>query len=89
MVPGNCCFYVYCVNFHFHRKKVFEKPEKKWKNLALIQTQGLKIFVSKKNIGLINNENLKENYLGIKKLHLNKKVNTLFAKNLLNFIEGN
>ena len=32
---------------------------------------------------------MKENYLGIKKLHLNRKGNTLFAKNLLNFIEGN
>ena len=21
MVPGDCCFYVYCVNVHFHRKK--------------------------------------------------------------------
>ena len=32
---------------------------------------------------------MKENHLGIKKLHLNRKGNTLFAKNLLNFIEGN
>ena len=23
MVPGDCCFYVYCVNVHFHRKKMF------------------------------------------------------------------
>ena len=21
MVPGDCCFYVYCVNVHFRRKK--------------------------------------------------------------------
>ena len=21
MVPDDCCFYVYCVNFHFHKKK--------------------------------------------------------------------
>ena len=21
MVPRDCCFYVYCVNVHFHRKK--------------------------------------------------------------------
>ena len=21
MVPGDCCFYVYCVNIHFHRTK--------------------------------------------------------------------
>ena len=24
MVPGDCCFYVYCVNVHFHRKKYIE-----------------------------------------------------------------
>ena len=22
MVPGDCCFYVYCKNIHFHRKKI-------------------------------------------------------------------
>ena len=59
---------------------VIRKDKKNWKNLALIQTQGLKIFVRKKNIGLIHNENLKENHLGIKKLHLNKKGNTLFCE---------
>ena len=28
MVPGDCCFYVYCVNVYFHGKtisKVFDK----------------------------------------------------------------
>ena len=48
----------------------------------------LKNYCSQKNIDLINNNNLKENHLGIKKLHLKRKGNTLFAKNLLNFIEG-
>ena len=47
----------------------------------LIQTQVLKT-TAKKNIGLIHNENLKENHVGIKKLHLNRKSNSLFAKNL-------
>ena len=47
----------------------------------------LKNYCSQKNIDLINNDNLKENHLGIKKLHLNRKGNTLFAKNLLNFLE--
>ena len=47
---------------------LFEKTEIIWANLALIQIQGLKTFVSKKNIGLNDNENLKENHLGIKKL---------------------
>ena len=49
----------------------------------------LQNFCKQKNIGLIDNENLKENHLGIKKLHLNGRGNTLFAQNLLNFIEGN
>ena len=47
---------------------LFEKTEIIWANLALIQIQGLKTFVTKKNIGLNDNENLKENHLGIKKL---------------------
>ena len=49
----------------------------------------LKNFCKQKNIGLIDDENLKENQLGIKKLHLNRKGNILFAKNLLKFIEDN
>ena len=62
---------------------LFEKTEIIWKNLAN------KNFYTQKSIGLIDNENLKENQLGIKKLHLNRKGNTRFAKNLLNFIKGN
>ena len=49
----------------------------------------LKNFYKQKNIKLILNDNLKEEHLGIKKLHLNRKGNTVFARNLLNFIEGN
>ena len=47
---------------------LFEKTEIIWANLALIQIQGFKTFVTKTNIGLNDNENLKENHLGIKKL---------------------
>ena len=49
----------------------------------------LKNYCMQKNIGYIDNANLKENHLGVKKLHLIRKGNILFAKNLLNFIEGN
>ena len=49
----------------------------------------LKNFCNQKNIHLILNDNIKENHLGIKKLHLNRKGNNIFAKNLLNIIEGN
>ena len=36
-----------------------------------------------------DNDNIKEEHLGIQKLYLNRKGNSIFAKNLLNFIEGN
>ena len=45
----------------------------------------LKNFSNQKNIHLILNDNIKENHLDIKKLHLNRKSNSIFAKNLLNF----
>ena len=38
---------------------------------------------------MIDHDNIKESYPGIKKLHLNRRGNSLFAKNLLNFTESN
>ena len=38
---------------------------------------------------MILNDNIKGEHLGIKKLHLNRKGDGIFAKNLLNIIEGN
>ena len=35
------------------------------------------------------NDKIKEEHLGIKQLHLNRKGNSVFAKYLLNFTEGN
>ena len=49
----------------------------------------LKNFCNQKNISLIDNGNIKEEHMGVKKLHLNKRGNSLFAKNLLGFIEQN
>ena len=49
----------------------------------------LKNFCMQKNIDFLSNENIKEEHLGIKKLHLNRKGNSIFAKNLLNCINGN
>ena len=48
-----------------------------------------KNFCNQKNIPLIDNGNIKEEHLGVKKLHLNRRGNSLFAKNLLGFIEQN
>ena len=47
-----------------------------------------KNFCQQKGIGYIDNSNIIENHLGTKKLHLNSKGNTAFAKNLINFIEN-
>ena len=49
----------------------------------------LKKFCNQKNIHLIDNVNIKEELSGIKKSHLNRRGNSLFAKNLLGFIEQN
>ena len=48
----------------------------------------MKNFRQRKGIGYIDNNNITENYLGMKKLHLNSKGNTAFAKNMINLIEN-
>ena len=48
----------------------------------------LKNFCSQKNISLIDISNIWEEHLGVRKLHLNRKGNSLFAKNPLGFIEN-
>ena len=48
----------------------------------------MKNFCKQKDIGLINNYNLEEHYLGTKKLHLNNKDNSVFGKNVIHFIES-
>ena len=53
----------------------------------IIRGNFFRLFCDQKNIPLIANGNIKEEHLGVKKLHLNKRGNSLFAKNLLGFIE--
>ena len=48
----------------------------------------MKNFCKQKDIGLIDNCNLEEHHLGAKKLHVNNKGNSAFAKNILRFIES-
>ena len=68
---------------------VFRKDKKKNIEKMRADTNSrLRNCCKQKNIKLILNDNLKEDHLGIKKLHWNRKGNTVFAKNLLNFIEG-
>ena len=60
------------------------------KNLEKIRTDAnsrLKNYYSQKNPRLINHDNIKKIHLGFKKLHLNRKGNSVFPKTLLNFIE--
>ena len=45
-------------------------------------------FCQQKGIGYIDNSNITENHFGMKKLHLNSKGNTEFAKNLINFVKN-
>ena len=49
----------------------------------------LKNYCSQKNIDFIDNSNLKEEHLGQKKLHLNKKGNSILAKKFLKFLRSN
>ena len=49
----------------------------------------LKNFCKQKNLSLIDNSNLKEEHLGLKKLHLNRIGNSIFAKNVLSYLENN
>ena len=48
----------------------------------------MKNFCQQKVIVYVDNSNIKENNLGMKKLHLHSKGNTVFAKSLINFIEN-
>ena len=68
---------------------IFRKDKKNLEKTRADTNSRLKNFCRQKNINLISNDNIKEEHLGIKKLHLNRKGNSIFAKNLLNFIEGN
>ena len=68
---------------------VFRKDKKNIERMRADTSSRLKNFCKQKSIKLILNDNLKEEHLGIKKLYLNKKGNTVFARNVLNFIGGN
>ena len=68
---------------------VFRIDKKNIEKMRADTNSRLKNFYKQKRIKLILNDNLKEEHLGIKKLHLNRKGNTVYARNLLNFIEGN
>ena len=49
----------------------------------------LKNYCSQTNIEYIENNNIEEENLGEKKLHLKKRGNTIFSNNLLKFLRSN
>ena len=68
---------------------IFRRDKRNLEKMRADINSRLKNFSNQKNINLILNDNIKEEHLGIEKLHLNRKGNSVFAKNLLNFIMGN
>ena len=68
---------------------IFRKDKKNLEKTRADTNSRLKNFCRQKKINLISNDNIKEEHLGIKKRHLNRKDNSIFVKNLLSFIEGN
>ena len=64
---------------------IFRKDKRNIEKTRADTNSRLKNFCKQKNIKLLSNDNIKE-HLGIKKIHLNRK--GIFAKNLLQFIDG-
>ena len=48
----------------------------------------LKNYCTLKNLYYIENNDIKEEHLGNKMLHMNKKGNTVFANNLLKYLRA-
>ena len=61
---------------------VTRKDRKNIDKKVLEVNSHLKNYCSQKNIDFIDNNNIKEEHLGLKKLHLNKRGNTVLASNI-------
>ena len=68
---------------------IVRKDKKNLEKLRTDTNARLTNYCAQKKLSLINHDNIKESHLSIKKLHLNRKGNILFAKNLPSFIESN
>ena len=62
---------------------IFRKGKKNFEKTRADINSRLKNLCRQININLISNVNIKEEHLGIKKLHLNMKGNSIFAKKIL------
>ena len=68
---------------------IFRKDRRVIEKQRIDVNTRLKNFCKQKNLSFIDNNNLKEEHLGLKKLHLNRIGNSIFAKNFLSFLENN
>ena len=68
---------------------IYRKDRRNTNKQRIDTNARIKNFGNQKNIPLIDNGNIKEEHLGVKKLHMNRTGNSLFATNLLGFIEQN
>ena len=59
---------------------IIRKDKKNLEKLSTNTNSRLKNYCSQKNLRLIIHDNIKKNYLGVKKSHLNRKGNSVFAK---------
>ena len=69
--------------------KIYRKDRRNTDKQRIDTNAKVKNFCNQKNIPLIDNGDIKEEHLRVKNLHLNRRGNSLFAKNLLGFIEQN
>ena len=65
------------------------RKDKKDQDKKVVEVNSrLKDFWAQKNIYFIDSMNMKEEHLGNKKLHLNKRENTVLANNLLKYLKS-
>ena len=65
------------------------RKDKKGIDKNVVETNArLKNYCSQKKLDYIENTNIKEEHLGVKKLHLNKRGNSLLATNFLRYLRS-
>ena len=65
------------------------RKDKKGTNNNVVETNArLKNYCSQKKLDYIENTNIKEEHVGVKKLHLNKRRNSLLAANFLRYLRS-
>ena len=68
---------------------VISRQDKKQNEKAVVDLNlKLKLFCDENLLDFIKNDNIDESCLGSKKLHLNRKGNAYFAKNLIDYIKS-